>query len=697
MSTILGNVDSSSNTSDLNNFIINTIRCLAADMVQQAKSGHPGMPMGMAPIAHVLWSNFLNFSPENPRWFNRDRFVLSNGHGCALLYIMLHLTGQNMSMADLKQFRQLGSKTPGHPENTHTVGVEVTSGPLGQGISNAVGMAIALEHCKARFNTKDFPELIDNTIYVFCGDGCLSEGISSEASSLAGHLGLGSLIVIYDDNKVTIDGPTQLSFTENVGLRYESYGWYVQKVENGDSDLKSIEVAIAKAKAHRTQPNLIMLRTTIGYGSKKQGLSAVHGSALGEDDVANLKMKFGLDASLKFDVSQKVYDFYEVVKKQNLVKEKQWNSMFEQYAKAHSELAEELEALRSNPPHHIKDIEHLLPIFSTNDKPLATRKMSQMTLNKLAPTLTHMIGGSADLAASTFTDLQCSHEFQKGNYDGRILRFGVREHAMAAVANGIRAYGNFIPFVGTFLNFAGYALGAMRLSALSKFQVIYIMTHDSIGLGEDGPTHQPIETLASLRSIPNMFVFRPCDGNEVNGSYLEALHLENSPSVLALSRQEVPARLDGSSAKGVSFGAYTLQNLYNRDSEDKNLDLILIGTGSEVNLCVQAAKLLSKNNIRIVSMPCWELYERQSLEYKQSVFPDGIPIMSVEPLSRLGWERYSHYHFGISQSFGKSGPFESVYEYFGFTPKGVAEKAEKLISCFRNQIISSKHFCDNFL
>jgi transketolase len=649
---------------------INTIRVLAADTVQKSNSGHPGMPMGMAPIAHLLFSKFLSFSPKNPHWDNRDRWILSNGHGSALQYVMLHLTGYNMTMDDLKAFRQLDSKTPGHPENGHTDGVEVTTGPLGQGLCNGVGMAIALEHSKSRFNTKDIT-LLDHHIFVFCGDGCLMEGITSEASSLAGHLELGALIVFYDDNKISIDGDTNITFTEDVVKRYEAYGWFVQTVVNGNEDLESMEKCVLNAK-NQKKPSLIALKTIIGYGSKNQGKHGVHGTPLGEEDLANVKKKFGFDPTVKFHVDDKVYTHYNEVVKKNVEKEHQWNDLFAKYEKTYPELAKEYSDLKNG---KIVDDPKLLPIF---DKKMATRKLSNLTLNKLASLNRNLIGGSADLAASNLTDIVGDHEFQPGHYDGRNIRFGVREHGMAAIANGIRAHSNYIPFVATFLNFVGYMMGAVRLSALSKLQVIYIMTHDSIGLGEDGPTHQPIETLCQVRSMPNMLVFRPCDGNEVNGCYLMAMRSTHSPSLLSLTRQEVP-QLEGSSIEKTFLGGYVLQ-----DSKEKP-KVILVSTGSEVSICVEAVKLLGVD-ARVVSMPSMELFEKQPLEYRQSVLLQDVPVLSVEAASTFGWSKYSHSQLGMT-TFGKSAPFEKLYEFFGFTPKNIAERAKKLMNYYEKKVV----------
>lgn len=546
-------------------------------------------------------------------------------------------------------------------------------------------MAIAYEHSKARFNTKDH-KLFDHHIYVFCGDGCLMEGITSEASSVAGHLGLSSLIVIYDDNKITIDGHTDIAFTEDVGKRYESYGWNVLYVKNGDTDTDAIEKALKSAKSQSDKPSIIILKTTIGFGSKNQGKHSVHGAPLGDEDIAKLKEKFGFNPNEKFFVDEKVAKYYGKVIEENNAKEEKWNELYADWAKHNEKLAKEHQDLKNDK--FDTNWESQLTTYTPKDKPMATRKLSQLTLNKFATLDKNLIGGSADLAASNLTDITGEKDFQKTSYEGRNIRFGVREHAMAAIANGIRAHSNYVPFVATFLNFMGYMIGAVRLSAISKFQVIYIMTHDSIGLGEDGPTHQPIETLSMLRSTPNINVFRPCDGNEVNGCYISALKSKETPSVISLTRQDLP-QLEGSDAKKVELGGYVLQ-----DSQGKP-DVILVATGSEVSICVSAAKLLTDLKVRIVSFPSLELFEKQSLDYRKSVLLEDVPILSVEALSTFGWSRYSHAQIGM-KSFGKSAPFEKLYEHFGFTPKNISEKASKLVSYYKDKKVPNIFDSINF-
>jgi len=655
---------------DINVKCVNALRCLAADMPTQANSGHPGAPIGCAPMAYVLFKKIMQFNPSNPDWVNRDRFVLSNGHACALLYSLLHLTGFKISLDDLKAFRTLGSITPGHPERHETPGVEVTTGPLGQGFCNAVGMAIAQESLRAEFNQDDC-ELIDNYVYVIMGDGCHQEGVTGEAASLAGHLKLGRLICLYDDNDITIDGGTELSFTEDVGARFESYGWHVLSVADGNHDLAGIEKAILEAKKVTDKPTLIKVKTTIGLGSAKENTANVHGSPLSKDDLANVKTKFGMDPSKTFYVPDDVAAAMSATEN-GATAEAAWNAKFAEYTAKHPEKAAQLQRrLKKELP---ADWKNLLPKF-TADKPAdATRKISGMVLNSVGATLTELIGGSADLTPSNCTWLNCSHDFQAATRDGRYIRYGVREHGMAAIMNGIAAYGAHIPYGATFLNFIGYALGAMRLSAISHLQVIYVMTHDSIGLGEDGPTHQPIESLASLRAMPNMYVFRPADGNETTGSYIAALELTKSPSVLCLTRQNVK-HLAKSSPELVARGAYVAV-------EVENPDVTLVASGSEVGLCVEAAEL-SDLNVRVVSMPCWELFDQQPAEYRNSVLLPTVPTLSVEAASITGWERYAHAHQGMT-TFGASAPAEDVFKHFGFTPENLAAKAAKLAAFYKD-------------
>ncbi|KAI8594016.1 Transketolase, thiamine diphosphate binding domain-containing protein [Geranomyces variabilis] len=671
---------------DIDSLAINTIRTLAPDVVQKANSGHPGAPMGCAPMAHVLFSRFIKANPKNPTWLNRDRFVLSNGHGCALLYIMLHLMGYNLSMDDLKQFRQTGSKTPGHPEAGHGIhGIEVTTGPLGQGIASAVGLAIAEAHLAATFNKPGF-ELVDNNTFVILGDGCMQEGVQAEAASLAGHLQLGKLIALYDDNHIQIDGDTALGFTEDVIARFEAYGWHTQVIADGDHDIEGITKAIEAAKKVTDKPSLIKVRTTIGYGSKNQGEEKVHGAALGEPDIVEVKKKFGFNPEEKFHIPQEVYDFYHKLAKKGSDASEAWDKLFANYAKEFPDLHAELTRRMNN---KLPDgLLAALPRYTPKDAPIATRKLSETVLNKIAPILPELIGGSADLTGSNLTRWKGAEDFQPpstklGTYAGRYIRFGVREHGMAAICNGIAAYGASIPFGATFFNFISYALGAVRLSALSHEQVLYIMTHDSIGLGEDGPTHQPIETLAEMRAMPNILNFRPADGNETSGSYLVALEARDRPSVLILTRQNLP-HLEGSEIEKVRKGAYVLQ-------DQEKAEICFVATGSEVSLAVDTAAELAKEGIkaRVVSMPCWELFEEQSLEYKMSVFPDGLPVISIEAMSTFGWDRWAHVCIGID-SFGASGPYKDLYKKFGLVPEVIVQKAKKTLAYYKDRKPDSK-------
>merc|ERR1712137_179168 len=652
---------------------VNTLRCFCADMVQRANSGHPGAPMGMAPMAHVLWTQVMNYSPSNPNWYNRDRFVLSNGHGCALLYALLNWTGfEQFPEEQIKNFRQLGSNTPGHPES-HFEGIEVTTGPLGQGLTNAVGLAMAQEHLAAVYNREGF-ELFSNFTYVFCGDGCLMEGITSEAASLAGHLRLGRLIVLYDDNEISIDGSTNLAFSEDVGQRFVSYGWQVLTVGNGDSDFEGIAKAIEEAKQESSRPTLIKVRTTIGFGSSKQGTEKTHGSPLGAEDLANVKKKFGFDPEVSFYYPDSVREVYGKMKEIGQNKEASWNELFENYKQKFAKEAEEITRRFSGQlPADWKDS---LPKYAPGDKDLATRQCSQECLAKLVPLLPELVGGSADLAPSNLT-LVGQQDFQHGNYQGRNIRFGVREHAMAAVVNGFACYGGFVPYGATFLNFLSYCQGAVTLSALANLKCFFIMTHDSIGLGEDGPTHQPIEKISTVRAMPNILLFRPADGNETSGSYGCMLDQSNRPSVFALSRQGLP-QLEGSSPEKVAQGGYVLQDC------EGTPDIIIVSTGSEVSICVEARNLLSDLKVRIVSMPCWELFDEQPSEYALSVFPDGVPVLSVEAASTFGWSRFAHASIGVDTA-GMSGKFADVYKHFGLYPENIANKAKQVVEFYKNQ------------
>ncbi|KAI9292530.1 transketolase [Neoconidiobolus thromboides FSU 785] len=666
--------------SQIDQLAINTIRVLSAEQVQAANSGHPGAPMGCAPMAHALFSKVMKFNPKNPKWVNRDRFVLSNGHASALLYSLLHLSGYKLSIEDLKAFRQLNSLCPGHPESHLTEGVEVTTGPLGQGISNAVGLAVAEANMAATYNQEGF-NLFDSYTYVILGDGCLQEGVSSEASSLAGHLQLGKIIALYDSNHIQIDGSTELGFTEDVVKRYEAYGWHVQSIPDGDNDLESILKAIEEAKKVTDKPSLIKVTTTIGFGSHVAGTHSAHGSPLGKDGIIKAKNEFGFDPEKHFYVPQEVQDLYNEVQQKGSKAEQEWNTLFEQYKGKFPEKANEIvRRLEKRLP---EGWEKLLPTFSPEDPAQATRAFSGKVISALAPHLPELIGGSADLTPSNLTRWKEAVDFQPsstghGDFSGRYLRFGVREHGMASIMNGISAYGAHIPFGATFLNFISYAAGASRLTAVSELQGIYIMTHDSIGLGEDGPTHQPIETLTMLRATPNTYVYRPADGNETSAAYYAALTHFHSSSVLSLSRQGVP-NLKGSSIEKALKGAYVLE-----DPQDAKV--ILVATGTEVAIILDAAKKLAEEGIsaRIVSFPCFELFEEQSQDYKNSVFTEGLPVISCEALGVFGWEKYAHAQVGMT-SFGASAPANQLYETFGITPAKVAEKAKKALDYYSNR------------
>ncbi|KAK2821803.1 Transketolase [Arthroderma sp. PD_2] len=671
--------------SEVDKTAINTIRLLAVDATAVPNSGHPGAPMGLAPTSHVLFNKFMHFNPKNPKWPNRDRFVLSNGHACVLQYTLLHLFGYALSMNDMKDFRKLGSITPGHPEAHDTPGIEVTTGPLGQGIANAVGLAVAQAHSAAVFNKPGY-NLFDNYTYCIFGDGCAMEGVASEAASSAGHLQLGNLICLYDDNHVSIDGDIKCAFTEDVSARFESYGWHVQHVADGDHDLEGIEAAIRKAKEVTDKPSMIKITTTIGFGSLLQGTGGVHGNPLKADDTKQVKKAFGFNPDETFVVPQEVYDLYHRRSAEGAAKEQEWNNLFAKYAneypKEHSDITRRLTG-------DLPDgWEKCLPTYSPSDPAIASRKLSEAVIEKIYDVIPEFVCGSADLTGSNNTRWKKAVDFQPpnlgiGEWSGRYFRYGVREHGMAAMMNGMAAYGTMIPASGTFLNFVSYAAGAVRLSALSGVRVIFVATHDSIGLGEDGPTHQPIETLAHFRALPNLMVWRPADGNETSAAYYSALTAKNTPSILALTRQNLP-QLESSSIQKALKGGYVAV-------EAENANITIVSTGSEVGICIDAAKYLKeKHNVvaRIVSMPCFEVFDSQDKEYRLSVFPDGIPSLSVEVMSTLGWERYSHEQFGLNR-FGASGPYKDVYAKFEFTPEGISKRAIATIDFYKGVKVRS--------
>lgn len=670
--------------SNIDQLAVNTIRLLSVDAVAAANSGHPGAPLGLAPAAHAVWQKMI-FNPKNPKWINRDRFVLSNGHACALLYSLLVLYGYDLTVEDLKQFRQLGSKTPGHPEVLDVPGVEVTTGPLGQGISNAVGIALAQKQFAATYNKSDLT-ISDSYVYTFLGDGCLQEGVASEASSLAGHLQLNNLIAFWDDNHISIDGNTNVAFTEDVLGRYKAYGWNILEVSNGDSDLESISKIIDEAKKSTNKPTLIRLTTTIGFGSLAQGTHGVHGAPLKSDDIKQLKTKFGFNADESFVIPNEVTELYSKHVKENQSIEQEWNKTLESYKSKYPTEGAELERrLSGKLPENWSDS---LPKYTPSDKPVATRKLSEIVLNAIYPVVPELIGGSADLTGSNLTRTANAVDFQPpstqlGDYSGRYIRYGVREHGMGAIMNGIAAFGaNYKNYGGTFLNFVSYAAGAVRLSALSHHPVTWVATHDSIGLGEDGPTHQPIETLAHFRAIPNLSVWRPADGNETSAAYKSAIESTSTPHIIALTRQNL-SQLEGSSIENASKGGYTLVK------QDKP-DIIIVASGSEVEIAVEASKKLSTEGLKagVVSLPDFLTFDKQSQDYRLSVLPDGVPILSVEVMSTFGWSKYSHEQFGLNR-FGASGKAPEIYKLFEFTTDGVAERANKTINFYKGKQVYS--------
>lgn len=655
---------------NIDNLSINTLRVLSAEGVERANSGHPGLPLGAAPMAYTLWSKAMKHNPKNPNWIDRDRFILSAGHGSILLYSLLHLFGYEVSMDDIKDFRQLGSNTPGHPEYGDTPGVEATTGPLGQGISNGVGMAMTEAHLASRFN-KDGYNLIDHYTYILAGDGDLMEGISYEATSLAGTLGLGKLIVLYDSNSITIEGGTDLAFTEDVSKRFEALGWEVHKVEDGN-DIDKIAEKIKLAKSNLEKPSLINITTKIGYGSVKEGSEEAHGAPLGEENVVKLKEFLNWkedDFTVPKDVKEHMAKFIE----KGIKEEDKWNKMFINYKKDHPELAKEFKQW----------IDLELPLDYLNseefwafEKDMATRSASGVLINRIAEKIPNFIGGSADLAPSTKTFMEKRDVFNRNNYGGSNIRFGVREHAMAAIVNGMNLHGGVRAYGSTFFIFSDYMKPSMRLSALMEIPSIYVLTHDSIGVGEDGPTHQPVEQLPMLRSIPNFVTFRPADAKETAAGWVTALTRMDAPTALILSRQSLPI-LDGSGRDALK-GGYILKK------EEKDLDLILMASGSEVHLIYNAAKELEEKGIgtRVLSMPSWEIFEKQDKEYKKNIFPKNITKrIAVEAGSELGWHKYVGLDGKVisMDTFGASGPGDQVFKKFSFTKEYIVEKALKLL------------------
>ncbi len=662
--------------SKLDELCVDTIRFLSADGVQKAKSGHPGMPIGMAPAAYVLWTRHLKYSPANPLWHNRDRFVLSGGHGSMLLYSLLYLTGYDMSLDDLKSFRQWGSKTPGHPEYDPSLGIEATTGPLGQGISNAVGMAIAQKYLANHFNREGFP-IVDYRVYAFAGDGDLEEGVSGEASSLAGHLGLDNLVVIYDDNHISIDGPTELSFTEDRAKRYEAYGWYVQEVGGDGNDMKRFEKALINAKSEVQRPSIIKLRTHIAYGSPNmQDTADAHGSPLGEEEIRLMKERFGWDPDKSFHVPDEVVAHTRQAVERGKEAEAEWNALFASYEKEYPDLAK---AFRNAAEGKLPvKIDSLLPTFDVS-KPIATRQASGQVLSALMPQMPLVLGGSADLTPSNNTQFKGAEDFQKDSPGGRYIRYGVREHAMGAILNGINLSGLLRAYGGTFMVFSDYMRGAVRVAALSKYPSIYVWTHDSIGIGEDGPTHQPVEHFAALRAIPNLLVFRPADANETAHAWKYALEHRDGPVALLLTRQGVPVidQRKFASASNISRGAYILT------SRGKP-DVVLLATGSEIAVALEAAKMLEADGLspQVVSMPCWKLFDKQDDKYKNSVIPRDVKArVAVEAGIEMGWRKWlgdDGVFIGMT-GFGASAPGKVCFKEFGITPENVANAARDLV------------------
>jgi transketolase len=655
----------------LDQLSIDTLRLLAVDEVEKAKSGHPGAPLGCAPIAYLLFHKIMKHNPAHFKWPDRDRFVLSNGHASALLYATLHLSGYKVTIDDLKSFRQWHSKTPGHPESGETEGVEVTTGPLGQGFGMAVGMAIAEKHLAAVYN-KPGHEIVDHHTYVLCGDGDLMEGISHEAGSLAGTLGLGKLIVLYDDNLISLDGPTEWSYTEDVLKRFEAYHWHTQRVSDGN-DLNAIEAAIEAAKAETGKPSLIAVRTVIGFGSPKAGTNKVHGEALGAADAAATKKYFGFPEDQSFYVPDDALKNWRQAVDRGQEAESEWKKRFDAYAAQYPELAEQFQRAVKN--QRKAGWEKALPSFSAG-KPVATRNAGQTVMNAIADVVPELFGGAADLTASTKTIFKNSPHFA-ADPAGRNVFFGVREFGMCAAVNGMAAHEGLVPYGSTFFTFSDYCKPAIRLAALSRAHSIFVFTHDSIGLGEDGPTHQPIEHLMMLRAVPDLTDYRPADANETAACWRLALERDGA-CFFALSRQDLPV-IDATKVDvygNVSKGAYILE-----DAE--NPQVILIGTGSEVWPCVEAKKLLASEGIqaRVVSMPSWEIYDEQSPVYKESVMPDGVPKLAVEAGSPLGWWKYVGKDGGVIglDRYGASAPGPTVLEKLGFTAPNVAARAKDLL------------------
>ncbi len=651
---------------------INAIRILSAEAIEKAKSGHPGLPMGCAPIGYTLFQNFLKFNPKDLHWHNRDRFILSAGHGSMLLYSLFHLYGMGVEMEDLKNFRQFASKTPGHPEYGHTAGVETTTGPLGQGVANGVGMALAEAHLAAKYNRPGY-DVVDHYTYVLCGDGCLEEGISYEACSFAGTHKLGKLILLYDDNEITIEGNTDVTFKENIGARFAAQNWQVLHVDLATrvDDIEALNAAIEQAKANTEKPSIIICHTHIGEGSPLKGSEKCHGSPLGADNLAKAKEKLGWDY-LPFECPQEVYDHCKIAGEIGANEEESWKNLFAAYAAEYPELAENYTAAMEG---KLPDFEEIEGLFDF-EKPMATRQTSAKVLNQLAAKIPQLMGGSADLAPSNLSNMKDTDEVKYGtfspdNFAGRNIHFGIREHAMASICNGMQLHGGIQAYCATFFVFADYCKPSMRLAALMGLPVTYIMTHDSIGVGEDGPTHQPVEQLIMLRSIPGLKVYRPADGKETAAAWISALS-GKEPTALVLTRQNLPQYEN--SGKAALAGGYILEDC------EGTPDVLLMGTGSEVELCVKAKAMLAEQGVkaRVVSMPCFEEFEKQSDEYKQSVLPKEVKArVAVEAACPYSWYKYvgDCGETVCMTSFGASAPAGTLFNHFGFTAENVVEKA----------------------
>jgi transketolase len=662
----------------LDQLCINTIRCLAMDAVQKANSGHPGLPMGAAPMAYLLWTRFLKYHPQKPDWPNRDRFVLSAGHGCMLLYSLLHLTGYDLSLDDIKQFRQWGSRTPGHPERGLAPGVETTTGPLGQGFGNAVGMAIAEKYLAAHFNRPGH-EIVNYNVYGICSDGDLMEGVASEAASIAGFLGLGNLTFFYDNNHISIEGSTDLAFNEDVGRRFEAYGWFVQNLPDGN-DLEAIDRALHKAQQERERPSLIIVRTHIAYGSpNKQDTAAAHGEPLGEEEVKLTKQNLGWPLEPTFLIPRDALAHYREAITRGERAEAEWQKKLAAYRREYPDLAQQWDRLiKGELPEGWKE---MIPAFKADEKPIATRSASEKVLNAISPSLPFLVGGAADLAPSTKTYVKGLGDFKKGNYGAKNFHFGIREHAMGSIVNGM-AVSHLIPYGSTFLIFSDYMRPTLRLAALMEAHSIFVYTHDSVFLGEDGPTHEPIEHLASLRAIPNLCFIRPADANETAVAWRVAIERRDGPVAMALTRQNLPIidRNKYASAEGLERGGYILADA----PGGKTPEIILIASGSEVSLALEAHQKLVVEGIaaRVVSMPSWDLFERQPQTYREEVLPPQVTArLAIEAAAPLGWERYVGPKGAVigMRRFGASAPYKVLAEKFGFTSENAVKQARQLL------------------